>query len=99
MKTPIVAVEDDGLYVWKLSKGIQLERSPKVSDVVVFMDDTIHGELSIKMAQELFNVILYPPGSEPSPESADPTGKARMRLIEEQAYDDDIPRIDIKGEG
>lgn len=56
--------------------------------------EEIAGPVSKQMIQELFEVLLYPPGSVPSTESSDPTHKAQMKHLEqERQYD--IPRLDI----
>lgn len=101
MKKPIVGEEGERYTVWTLPNKITLAGHNPIAPDNPLLDidfgDEHVGTIYKNSAQELFQVILYPPGSEPSPESADPTDKYRMREEKERQYE--IPRIDILDNG
>ena len=103
MKKPIVGelnINSDMCW-WHLPNDIGIYQSglDQITGdrYMIAWDEEVAGPVSKKMAQELFQVILYPPGSEPSPEVADPTDKYRMKAEKERQHD--IPRLDILDNG
>ena len=95
MTIKIIVGEDvRGVTVWTLPDGITLNAYPDTETVFIIRGGKHLGELTRRYASELFNVLLYPPGSVPSPESEDPTDRARMRLEKERQWD--IPRKDLE---
>ena len=101
MKKPIVgkadAFADNDSVTWDLGpSNIQLYKngSMEADAIEIYMDDRFVSKVDKKTAAALFEVILYPPGSVPSPESAEPTDKAVMRLEAERQWD--IPRKDLE---
>lgn len=91
MKKPIVGIKKPVGVCWELPNDITLYQCG--NNLTTYFGADCKGVISKKLAQELFEVILYPPGSEPSPESADPTDRARMRIEAEKQWD--IPRVDL----
>ena len=104
-KKIIVGVDNGIAWEWKLPNDITLyggrtSKPHKGFDDVyldVFFEDECMGELTKGMCHQLFDVILYPPGSQPSPETAIPGLKERIREANERYSDDpyEIPRYDI----
>ena len=97
MKKPIVGIkENEDRVAWFLPNDINLV-SKDDGMITVRFGDELAGVLTKSACHELFQVILYPPGSVPSPESADPTDKHRMKEEKERQWD--IPRADILDNG
>lgn len=99
MKKPIVGelnIRSDMCW-WHLPNNAGIYQSGLAGingdNYMIAWEEEIAGPISKQMAQELFQVILYPPGSEPSPESVDPTEQDRLRKQAEHAWE--IPRKDI----
>jgi hypothetical protein len=101
MKKTFIATYDDDTdkhrYSWELPNNIRLSSMVEYEHCQIYMDDEYQGTVTMQMASDLFDALLYPPGSVPSPESADPTDKHRMKEEKERQWD--IPRVDILDNG
>lgn len=99
MKKPIVGEvsTDKEDVIWTLPNRIHLRKNGIDDEIHFYAMGQYVGRMTKGMAQEVFNVILYPPGSEPSPEVADPTDKYRMKAEKERQYE--IPRANLLKNG
>lgn len=85
MTTPIVGVQKENYIEWQLPNGIVLEEyhlcvSP---DIEVRLEGVLLGRTSKELCERKFGVILYPPGSVPSPERSEPGHKEKMKALGE----------------
>ncbi len=101
MKKIIIGQKVGDKTQWDLPNSITLISATAKGRVQILWGGVPDGVISNRMAQELFQVILYPAGSVPSGESAwngegdDPkhTAKIQRHIAEEPL---DIPRVDVK---
>ena len=101
MKRPVIGERIGDRTKWALPNSITLMSATAKGRVQIYWGGEADGVISNRMAQELFQVILYPAGSVPSGEPAwngegdDPKHAAKIQghIAEEPL---DIPRVDIK---